>query len=969
MKYIFFIALATLSLTSPVFAQNLTQSQIAAAQEALADAGVDQDEVARRLRAKGIDLENVTAQQLQTLEEDIRQVIEEIKSEQGGNDDPEAGSDGPVQDSNTSTKATNNNLPEEAESSDDSDGSRFTKDSIDNAADKRLKELSRRSADEIRERMKQGYTLDEAIYGELTEEERQHYAARSSVYGMNIFFNNSLDLFPGVSSSTTPDSYVLDVGDKIAINIFGASQADLMYEIEEDGFIRPSKSTRMSKIYLKGVTLGKAKTLLRNRFAQAYLFNSDQFEVSLHTARTITVNIFGEVQAPGSYTISALNTALNALLAAGGPGAEASLRNIKIMSSSGDRTLDVYEFMTNPESKYNFYLRNNDVIFIPKYETRVSINGPGIRRSATYEVVEGETYKDLVELAGGYTSNMYKGLVQHISTKDGQQTLKDYSLDEAEKADIKLGNGDMLVFHSYFEAYENYVSISGAVKHAGRFELLDNMKISDLLDKAVLEEEAFADIAYLTRRNLNGTFQLKRVYVNEILQNPDSDKNFELQDQDRINLFSIVTFTDKYQFSITGAVRSPGLHFWDPDKSITLYDAIMLSQGLKGLATDFGYIISTPPNQPLNREYQVVDVRTAFENPNSAANITIKPNDRIVIPKTTDYMDQFFVNVSGAVRKPGQFIYDPSLSFKDVLVMAGGLKREAASNKIDIFRLKVENNEPTVTYATTIEIDHDLQPLNDNIDFEFQPFDHIVVRTTPDFEPIQYVNVNGEVKYPGLYALMEPNERISSLIERAGGFTDEAFPEAGTLNRSEDNIGLIVTRMDLITNRKYTSKYNLVLKNGDALTIPKIKEVVTINHVGTNADELYADVQLEDSTLNLVVNYHNRRAKWYVNQFAGGFDKTAKRKKTYVRHANGRIKKTRSFLVFKVYPKVKQGSEIHIGLKEKVIKEREEKQKGIDTSPKQEKSFIERMTELQTIIALTTSITTTTLATISLLQQ
>jgi protein involved in polysaccharide export with SLBB domain len=961
MKHLFFIALAALSFATPVIAQNLTQSQITAAQEALAQADVDQDEVARRLRAKGIDLENVTADQLQTLEEDIRQVIEEIKAEQEGAGDAENGSDGPVQDSNTSTKGTENNLPEDDETGD------FPQDSIDQATEKRLKDLSRRSADEIRERMKEGYTLDEAIYGELTEDERRHYAARSSVYGMDIFFNNSLDFYTGVSSTTTPDSYVLDVGDKIAINIFGASQADLMYEIEEDGFIRPSKATRMSKIYLKGVTLGKAKTLLRNRFNQAYLFNSDQFEVSLHTARTITVNIFGEVQAPGSYTISALNTALNALLAAGGPGAEASLRNIKIMSSSGDRTLDVYKFMTNPDAKYNFYLRNNDVIFIPKYDTRISVNGPGIRRSATYEIARGETYKDVVELAGGYATNMYKGLVQHIYTENGEQMLKDYSLEDAEKAKIKLGDGNMLVFHSYFKAYENFVSISGAVRHKGRFELQEGMRISDLLDKAILEEEAFSDMAYLTRKNIDGTFQLKRVYVRDIIENPDSEKNFELQDEDRINLFSIITFTDKYQFSISGAVRRPGTHFWDPEQSITLYDAIMLSQGLEGLATNFGYIISTPPNQPLNREYQVVDVKSAFEDPNSAANIIIKPNDRIVIPQTTDYMDQFFVNVSGAVRKPGQFVYDPSLSFKDVLVMAGGLKREAASNKIDIFRLKVENNEPTVTYATTIEVDHDLQPLNDNIDFEFQPFDHIVVRTTPDFEPIQYVNITGEVKYPGLYALMEPNERISSLVERAGGYTNEAFPEAGTLNRTEGNVGLVVTRLDLIMNRKYESKYNLVLKNGDAIDIPKIKEVVTISRIGTNADELYADIQLQDSTLNLVVNYHNKRAKWYVNHFAGGFDKTAKRKKTYVRLPNGRIKKTRSFLVFRVYPKVKQGSDIHIGLKEKELEK--QKEEAIDVAPKPEKTFIERMTELQTIIALTTSITTTTLATISLLRQ
>ncbi len=137
-----------------------------------------------------------------------------------------------------------------------------------------------------------------------------------------------MNLYRGASSSTTPNSYVLDVGDKIAINIFGASQADLIYKIGEDGFIRPSG---LYKIYLKGITISKAKVLLKNRFRQSYMFSDGQFNVDLYMARTITVNIFGEVVQPGTYTISALNTTLNALIASGGITSKAGARNIKII--------------------------------------------------------------------------------------------------------------------------------------------------------------------------------------------------------------------------------------------------------------------------------------------------------------------------------------------------------------------------------------------------------------------------------------------------------------------------------------------------------------------------------------------------------------------------------------------------------------------------------------------------------------
>lgn len=959
MNRLFLILVLLLSITEGK-TQVYQQDQINAAQAALAEAGVEQDEVKRRLRAKGIDLDNIQPDQLSTLEAEIRSVVEEIQQEQ--------------EDENTIDEEDENNQESQAPTKEKVVSSKvqqsqeslqppkdLTSDSIESEARQKMKMLSRKSADEVIRRMKQGATLDEAIYDVLTEEEKNQYAAQSSVYGMDIFFNKSLDVYRTTSSTTTPDSYVLDVGDKIAINIFGASQTDLLYEIQDDGFIRPRG---IAKIYLRGVSLKNAKSLLQGRFQQSHVFSPGQFDVTLHTARTITVNIFGEVNQPGSYTISALNTALNAIIAAGGPSAEASLRNIEIRSSGKKRILDVYEFMIDPKKQYDFYLSNNDLIYIPKFEKRVSVSGGGIRRGATYELKSDEHYKEAVRWAGGYATNIYGGLVQHVYTTKGEQAIKDYSLTDIEAADLKLSDGDRLIFHSSLKQFENYVSISGAVRHPGNFELTAGMKLSDILEKARLEKETYNQMAYLTRKNVDGTFQLKRVYVEDVLADRTSEKNLTLQHEDRIVLYTKSQFVDNYSFTIAGAVRSGGQHFWDPSKSITLYDAIMMSRGFKTEATEFGYIISSPPGQPLKREYHVVDLKTAFEDPTSEANIAINPNDRIVVPSTTNYMDQFYVQISGAVRNPGQYVFDSTLSFKDILVMAGGLKMEAASNKIDIFRLKVENNEPTETYAATIEIDHELNALQDNIPFQIKPYDHIVVRTTPNFEPIKYVTISGEVQYPGVYAIMKPNERLSSIIERAGGYTEEAFPEAGTFYRGYDDIGFVVTRMDLLDKRPYDSRFNIAVKEGDVITIPNLIDIVKIDKLGTNADSFYVANSTGGTELNIVVNYFNRRAKWYVNQYAGGFSKDAKRKKTTVIYPNGRVKKTRSFLFFKVYPKVKRGSEIHLGLKDKVIKQRKEdklKEKGIELNPdKEKKTLLERMTELNAITAISTSIMLTT---------
>lgn len=974
MKKILLLLIVSLSFQLTI-AQVYTQDQIDAAEAALAEAGVDEDEIARRLRARGIDLDNVQPEQLESLESDMREVIEEIRSENDdtedaettGNDDANKDVDA-VQEKEVSSKVDETNPV-------DTDFLRYLdeksgqgiKDSIAEQAKAQLAHLSRESANEIIRRMKRGSTLEEAIYDVLTEEERQQFRAKSDVYGMSVFFNNSVDFYRTSTSSSTPDNYVLDVGDKIAINIFGASQADLIYEIQEDGFIRPSGT---SKIYLRGVSLSRAKSLLRSRFGQAYRFNKDQFEVNLFTARTITVNIFGEVNAPGSYTISALNTAVNALIAAGGPDADASIRNIRIMSKHGDKVLDVYEFIHDPRKARNFYLHDNDVIFVPKYDKRVAVRGNGVRRPATFELKEKENYFDLVELAGGYSTTIHDDLVQYISQTNGEEQIKDYTLADIEAAGLKLKDRDVIVFHSSLVGFENYVTIGGPVRHPGQYELTKGMRLDELLKKARLEDEAVTAIAYLTRKNIDGTYQLKRLNLSQALANSDDPANITLEDMDQISVFTKTQFVDKYQFNISGAVRKGGDHFWDPETTITLYDAIMLSSGLKTEATEFGYIVTTPPNASLSRKYKIVNISAAIANPNGPENIKIQPNDRIVVPSRNQYLDQFHVNVSGAVRSPGQFVYDSSLTFKQLLVMAGGLKMEAASNKIDIFRLKVENNEPTVTYATTIEIDHELKPLENNINFELKPYDHIVVRTTPEFEPIKFVNIQGEVKYPGQYALMHPNERLSSLIDRAGGYTDEAFPEAGTFFRSYDNIGFVVTRLDLLPRDRFKERYNIVLKEGDFVTVPNLIDVVKIDKLGTNADSFYIASRTGGADLNIVVNHFNRRAKWYVKQFAGGFSKDAKRNKTTVTYPNGRIKRTRSFLFIKCYPKVKRGSEINLTLKEKARIKREKIKNGDNGGGKgggkgtkigkDKKTVLERLTELNAITSITTSIMLTT---------
>ena len=202
-------------------------------------------------------------------------------------------------------------------------------------------------------------------------------------------------------------------------------------------------------------------------------------------------------------------------------------------------------------------------------------------------------------------------------------------------------------------------------------------------------------------------------------------------------------------------------------------------------------------------------------------------------------------------RNPGDFKYDRSLTLRDALVMSGGIKLEAAKNRIDVFRLDYQNQELTKTIFKTLEVDQNMN-LKDGGDFPLFPSDQIVVRQAPEYNLQRNVNILGEVKYPGTYAMTDKNERLLSVINRAGGFTEGAFPEGANLYRSDRGKGYII--LDLQKAIQQTnSDFNLILKDGDLIEIPGKEDLVTIQTKGTQAYLLYpAKVNIQGKFLSLI---------------------------------------------------------------------------------------------------------------------
>jgi protein involved in polysaccharide export with SLBB domain len=320
-------------------------------------------------------------------------------------------------------------------------------------------------------------------------------------------------------------------------------------------------------------------------------------------------------------------------------------------------------------------------------------------------------------------------------------------------------------------------------------------------------------------------------------------------------------------------------------------------------------------SDPLSKEYIRVNLQNVLTDKTSGDNFYLQPSDSLFVLSKSSFKDVFQIRISGAVRNPGEYQYDSSLTLKDVLTLCGGLQLQGASNRIEVSRVEIRNNAPTRVIVTTLSVDENFESQNGN--FQLLPFDQIVVRTIPEFSFQKNITLEGEVKYPGTYVLTGKNESLKSVIERAGGLTNEAFLKGSQLYRIKDDVGYVVMNLESALN-DLNSKYNYIMVENDVVTIPKMRDFVTIEGA-TNARDLF--VGTVATTGKLAVPYHKgRRANFYVNSYTGGFSKNSSKIDVTVLYPNGSIKGTRNLGLVKIYPHPTKGSTIKVGYKDLVNK-------------------------------------------------
>ncbi len=925
------IALITLLLSTSIMVQAqkiknpVVQQQM---QNELDKRGLQQSEVEKRLAQKGIDINNVKPENAAQLEGQIKVVLDELEAEKKGK---ASSNNGGVDNGQKNEVDISEPAPFEKKN-------REVKNNTKNKAEKRA--VTEETADDITKAIKEGDAVDVAVSEKLDDIKKTTIIA--PVYGMHVFRNKSISVYRNVDDVKAADNYVLGTGDQVAVSIWGVAEYEGVLTINKDGYVQPD---RMPRIYLKGMTYGKAKDVLRANFSRYYPFKSESFWVSVNYKRTITVNIYGEVFTPGGFALPATNTAFNALVAAGGPSDVGSVRRIKLLREGAKpREIDVYEFMNDPSVRDKFYLEDNDIIHVPIADRVVTIQG-AIRRPYKYELLQNENLIKLVDFAGGMADSAYYDIVQVKRYVNDKQVLLDVKYKDLKdsKGDFTLLAGDVVMINSVQKAYDNYAAISGAVDFPKLYELSKGMKISDLIKKGVLAKEARTDIAFFQRANPDGTFSYSKINIQEIINNPSSATNLDLLAKDRLVVYSLDKYADRYEIEISGAVRKAQKYPYDPSQTLKVEDAILLSGGLKADAAEIAYIIRTKPEEPTTKEYIRINLKNVLTNKQSPDNLVMKPSDQLMVLSVSAFQDVFQIKVDGAVRNPGTFQYDKTLTLKDVLTLSGGLRLDAANNRVEVSRVVMKNSEPTRIVIATLTVDEDFEAQGGN--YKLEPFDQISVRSTPEFAFQKTITLNGEVRYPGTYTLTEKNETLKSIIERAGGLTSEAFLKGAQLYRAQDNVGFVVMDLEEAL-QKGNSRYNYIMKESDVVTIPKSKDFVTIQGA-TRAQEMYIGAVSTGGQIS--TPYHGgRSARFYIDKYSGGFSKDAKRSDVTVVHSNGKVTGTTNFGLFKIYPKPSKGAIIRVAYKEVEVKENGEKKEKVDW----EKLFANTIAQASGILTL-----------------
>lgn len=648
---------------------------------------------------------------------------------------------------------------------------------------------------------------------------QNYFKNENEVFGRNIFNNQMLTFQPNMNMAT-PSNYSLGAGDEVVIDVWGASQQTFTETVSPDGVI---VIEGVGPCQIGGMSVNEATAYLRSRLGKFY--SDCNIQLSLGSTRSIQVQVMGEVNVPGTYTLSSLSSAFNALYAAGGVSDIGTLRDIKVYRDGRQlASIDVYDLLLNGKSKGNVILADNDIIVVGPYDALVEIRGK-VKRPMFYEMKKNESLSTLLGYSGGFTGDAYKKNMR-VTRKNGSE-YSIHTVGEFDWNSFTMDDGDSVYVDSVIARYSNMVEIRGAVFHAGMFQMDGSINTVRELVRAAegLREDAFTARAVMHRQKDDLSLEVLPVDIKGVMDGTVAD--IPLRKNDVLFIPSKTDMDGDRTLNISGEVNYPGLYVYADNTS--LEDLVLQAGGLTEAASTVKVDVyrrindadAIEDNNELTETYTfalkdgfVIDGEPGF---------ILEPFDQVVVRRSPTYTEQKNVSVTGAVNFSGYYaMTNKNYRLTDLVKAAGGLSSLAYSKGARLERRMTEDErkqqEASLRAAQISLYEEAMQNEGKNYDLQ----------------------------------------RADSLLQMKLD-VGTTFPVAINLEAALKNPGSID---------------DLQLREGDRLVVPQYSSTVKIS----------GDVMHPVS-----MNYKKGESLKYYIKHAGGYGDNARKSRVYVIYMNGAV--------------------------------------------------------------------------------
>ncbi|ELA9315172.1 SLBB domain-containing protein [Vibrio parahaemolyticus] len=599
-------------------------------------------------------------------------------------------------------------------------------------------------------------------------------------FGLDLFAGSPTTFAP-ISDVPVPANYAVGAGDEIVIQLFGKENTTHRLRVNRAGIINfPS----LGPVQVAGMTFSDVRDSLNQRVKEQMI--GVRSDISLGEMRTMQVFVMGDAYKPGAYTVSALTTISQAIYYSGGFSESGALRNVQLKRNGQViRKLDMYDLLLKGDARNDIRLLPGDVVFIGALGNTISIDGE-VNRPAIYEIKPGETYKQAIQMAGGFTANAYSDQIEvkRYAAKGARDALT-LNFSQSQDQQTKVKDGDTVNVLKKNEELTRYVQIEGDVRHPGFIEWKNGLRIADLFQSVDTSFNSTADVSYaVVVREINPQRDIEVYQVNlaNAILSPTSKDNLKLNSRDRVLVFNRFNNEDLDTLADQETVT----------KAKTLEQAQLQAQQeqLKEqevMSSSVAVSSATPLEKDLKQPKIVFRGKEITKDDFEA----LKQNTRrtLLAPVLLQLQQQSrlglapqIAEVFGEVKHPGRYPITPRMTISTLIEAAGGLTYNAFTINAELARTVINSKDERASIdVEQVDLRQAIQGSTAD-DAIIVGRDRLNILEKPNVKLQSTVMLQGEVRFPGTYTVRQ-GETLGELLERAGGLTEFAHPQGAIFTR------------------------------------------------------------------------------------------------------------------------------------------------------------------------------------------